>query len=105
MIEETEVLPYLYKALKDKAVNVRRTAGDCLSDLGFTEAMPELILSLSDPIRLVGCRAAMFLFGVGADSAFPALKTALNNLNFEVRMQLKMELVRFKEVKEAEASI
>lgn len=28
MIEEPEVLPYLYKALKDKAVNVRRTAGD-----------------------------------------------------------------------------
>src|SRR5699024_8895985 len=25
MIEEPEVLPYLYKALKDKAVNVRRT--------------------------------------------------------------------------------
>src|SRR5699024_4397997 len=38
MIEEPEVLPYLYKALKDKAVNVRRTAGDCLSDLGFKEA-------------------------------------------------------------------
>ena len=35
MIEEPEVLPYLYKALKDKAANVRRTAGDCLSDLGF----------------------------------------------------------------------
>ena len=35
MIKETEVLPLLYKALKDKTVTVRRTAGDCLSDLGF----------------------------------------------------------------------
>src|SRR5699024_10873556 len=43
MIEEPEVLPYLYKALKDNAINVRRTAGDCLSDLGFKEAIPEMI--------------------------------------------------------------
>ncbi len=35
MIEDKSVLPYLYKGLNDKTVTVRRTAGDCLSDLGF----------------------------------------------------------------------
>ena len=29
-----EVLPLLYKALLDRSVSVRRTAGDCLSDVG-----------------------------------------------------------------------
>ncbi|SDI27680.1 HEAT repeat-containing protein [Natribacillus halophilus] len=39
MIETKVTLPYLYKALKDRAVTVRRTAGDALSDLGEPEAM------------------------------------------------------------------
>ena len=38
MIEDKRVLPFIYKGLKDKTVTVRRTAGDCLSDLGFPEA-------------------------------------------------------------------
>ena len=28
----------MYKAIKDKSAAVGRTAGDCLSDLGFAEA-------------------------------------------------------------------
>ena len=86
-------------------MNVRRTAGDCLSDLGFTEAIPEMILSLSDPNRLVRWRAAMFLYEVGDESAIPALKKALDDPEFEVRMQVKIALDRIQEGKEAEGSI
>ena len=42
MIEDTLVLPCMYQALKDASAAVRRTAGDCLSDLGFPEAMEEM---------------------------------------------------------------
>ena len=38
MIEDKLVLPGMYQALKDTSAAVRRTAGDCLSDLGFAEA-------------------------------------------------------------------
>lgn len=105
MIEEPEVLPYLYKALKDKAANVRRTAGDCLSDLGFIEAMPEMIQALSDESRIVRWRAAMFLYEVGDETAVPALKAAEDDPEFEVRMQIKMALERIQGGKEAKGSI
>ncbi|MUV36757.1 Non-specific serine/threonine protein kinase [Lentibacillus sp. JNUCC-1] len=105
MIEEPDVLPYLYKAMKDSAVNVRRTAGDCLSDLGFKEAIPQMIESLSDPNRLVRWRAAMFLYETGDESALPALQKALNDLEFEVRMQAKMALARIEDGQAAEGSI
>lgn len=52
MIEEKEFLPYLYKGLRDKNPAVRRTAGDCLSDLGFKEALPEMENALNDPQKL-----------------------------------------------------
>ena len=86
-------------------MNVRRTASDCLSDLGFPEAIPEMILSLSDPNRLVRWRAAMFLYEVGDKSAIPALKKALDDPEFEVRMQVKIALDRIQKGKEAEGSI
>lgn len=105
MIEEPEVLPYLYKALRDKAANVRRTAGDCLSDLGFKEAMPEMIETLTDESRIVRWRAAMFLYEVGDDTAIPALKAAENDPEFEVRMQIKMALERIQGGEEAKGSI
>src|SRR5699024_7695006 len=97
MIEEPEVLPSLYKALKDKAVNVRRTAGDCLSDLGFTEAIPEMIKTLDDKSQIVRWRGAMFLYEVGDESAIPALEVALEETEFEERMQAKMALSRIQE--------
>lgn len=105
MIEEPEVLPYLYKALKDKAASVRRTAGDCLSDLGFKEAIPEMIKALSDESRIVRWRAAMFLYEVGDESAIPALKKAENDPEFEVRMQVKMALERIQRGEKAKGSI
>ena len=49
MIEDEAVLPYLYKGLNDKSPAVRRTAGDCLSDLGFKKALPEMENALDDP--------------------------------------------------------
>lgn len=105
MIEEPEVLPYLYKALKDSSVAVRRTAGDCISDLGFKEAMPEMIESLNDSSKLVRWRAAMYLYEVGDESAIPALKKALNDSEFEVRMQVKMALSRIEGGEEAKGSV
>ena len=47
MIEDKRVLPLLYKALQDKSVTVRRTAGDTLSDLGFIEAMEAMMEALT----------------------------------------------------------
>ena len=35
MIEDEAVVPALYKGVKDKSAAVRRTAGDCMSDLGL----------------------------------------------------------------------
>ena len=42
MIEEKKFCHTYIKALRDKNPAVRRTAGDCLSDLGFKEALPEM---------------------------------------------------------------
>ncbi|MEQ6391178.1 conserved virulence factor C family protein [Bacillaceae bacterium S4-13-58] len=105
MIEEPEVLPYVYKALKDSSVAVRRTAGDCISDLGFKEAMPEMIESLNDSSKLVRWRAAMYLYEVGDEGAIPALRKALNDSEFEVRMQVKMALSRIEGGEEAKGSV
>ena len=41
MIESKEILPYLYKGLNDQHPAIRRTAGDCISDLGYKEALPK----------------------------------------------------------------
>ena len=49
MIEDPKILPYIYQGLHDKSPAVRRTAGDCLSDLGFKEALPEMEKALDDP--------------------------------------------------------
>src|SRR5690625_7614462 len=51
MIEEPEVLPHIYKALKDKAVNVRRTAGNSPPHLGLRDAAPDAIAAPPDAIR------------------------------------------------------
>ena len=50
-------------------------------------------------------RAAMFLYEVGDESAIPALEKALDDPEFEVRMQAKMALARIQGGKEAEGSI
>ncbi|MCG0041259.1 HEAT repeat domain-containing protein, partial [Escherichia coli] len=77
-----------------KAVSVRRTAGDCLSDIGDPQAIPAMIKSLSDSSKLVRWRAAMFLYEVGDESAIEALRAAEDDPEFEVSLQVKMALER-----------
>lgn len=105
MIEDKSVLPLLYKALKDKAVSVRRTAGDCLSDLGFQEASDEMTKALSDSSKLVRWRAAMFLYEVGDERSLPALKTAEDDPEFEVSLQIKLAIERIEQGEEARGSV
>lgn len=105
LIEEPEVLPYVYKAMRDPAANVRRTAGDCLSDLGFKEAQGEMIKALQDDNRIVRWRAAMFLYELGDETAIEALEAAEDDPEFEVKMQIKMALERIRGGQKAEGSI
>ncbi|KRG12460.1 virulence factor [Virgibacillus soli] len=105
MIEDQRVLPLLYQGLRDKTVPVRRAAGDCLSDLGFPEAMHEASKALADKSRIVRWRAAMFLYEVGDESVLPALKEAENDPEFEVQLQIKMAIERIEEGQAAKGSI
>lgn len=105
MIETPAVLPLLYQALEDKTITVRRTAGDCLSDIGNPEAIPAMIKALKDPSKLVRWRAAMFLYEVGDESALPALKEAENDPEFEVSLQVKMAVERIEYGEEAKGSV
>ncbi|MDP4083527.1 MAG: conserved virulence factor C family protein [Bacillota bacterium] len=105
MIKDNAVLPLLFKALKDKAVIVRRTAGDCLSDLGFKEAQEKMTEALKDESKLVRWRAAMFLFEVGDEAVLPSLKSAQDDPEFEVRLQVKMAIERIEGGMEAKGSV
>lgn len=69
MIEDKAVIPYVEKALKDKSWAVRRTAGDCMSDLGFEGFEGAAIELLKDRNKLVRWRAAMFLYETGTEKA------------------------------------
>jgi len=96
----------LYEALADKAVNVRRTAGDCISDLGFTEAIPNMIETLKDKSRIVRWRGAMYLYEAGDESAIPALEEAsAEEPEFEVRMQIQLALERIQGGEKAKGSV
>src|SRR5699024_2429596 len=105
MIEDKRVLPLLYQGLHDKIVPVRRTAGDCMSDLGFVEAMDEMAKTLQDKSKIVRWRAAMFLFEVGDESVLPALKAAQDDPEFEVKIQINMAIERIEGGEEAKGSI
>ncbi|AOV07682.1 virulence factor [Sporosarcina ureilytica] len=105
MIEDKAVVPYIEKALKDKSWAVRRTAGDCMSDLGFEEFEEAAIELLQDRNKLVRWRAAMFLFETGTENALPALKDAENDPEFEVKLQIRMAIARISEGEEAQGSI
>ncbi|MDQ0255241.1 hypothetical protein J2S74_002623 [Evansella vedderi] len=105
MIEDEEVLPYLYEALKDSTVTVRRTAGDALSDIGSPKAIPAMAEALKDKNKLVRWRAAMFLYEVGDESAIPALKAAEEDPEFEVSLQVKLALARIEGGEEAKGSV
>ncbi|HFD7744018.1 TPA: HEAT repeat domain-containing protein, partial [Staphylococcus aureus] len=105
MIESKEILPYLYKGLRDKSPAVRRTAGDCISDLGYPEALPEMVLLLDDPQKIVRWRAAMFIFDEGNAEQLPALKAHINDNAFEVKLQIEMAISRIENGDQALGSV
>lgn len=105
MIEDEKVIPYIEKALDDKSWAVRRTAGDCMSDLGFTGFEPAAIKALQDKNKLVRWRAAMFLYETGTEKSLPALKAAMDDSEFEVKLQVKMAIARIEDGEDAKGSI
>ena len=89
--------------MRDKNPAVRRTAGDCLSDLGFKEALPEMENALNDPQKLyVG---AMFLFDEGGPEQLPSLKSHANDPAYEVKLQIEMAISRIENGDEALGSV
>ena len=76
-----------------------------MSDLGYVEAIPEMTQSLQDRNKLVRWRAAMFLYEVGDETAIPALEQAMDDPEFEVKMQAGMALERIKGGEEAKGSV
>ncbi|WP_336878017.1 conserved virulence factor C family protein [Staphylococcus nepalensis] len=105
MIEDEVVLPYLYKGLHDKSPGVRRTAGDCLSDLGFKQALPEMEKALSDPHKIVRWRAAMFMFDEAGPEQLPALREHADDSAYEVKLQIEMAITRIENGDEALGSV
>ncbi len=105
MIEDEAVIPYVERALRDKSWAVRRTAGDCMSDLGFEGFENAAIEALNDKNKLVRWRAAMFLYETGTEAALPALKEAENDAEFEVKLQIRMAIVRIAEGEDAKGSV
>ncbi|RIO70479.1 HEAT repeat domain-containing protein, partial [Staphylococcus haemolyticus] len=83
-----------YKGLHDKSPAVRRTAGDCLSDLGYKEALPEMEKALNDSQKIVRWRAAMFLFDEGGPEQLSSLKSHANDPAYEVKLQIEMAISR-----------
>ena len=105
MIESEKVVPFIEKALQDKSWAVRRTAGDCMSDLGFPDFEEAAMLSLQDKNKLVRWRAAMFLFETGSEKSLPALREAAEDPEFEVKLQINMAIERIEDGKDAKGSI
>lgn len=105
MIEDNAVLPYLYKGLHDKSPAVRRTAGDCLSDLGFKQALPEMEKALDDPQKIVRWRAAMFIFDEGGPEQLESLRAHENDSAYEVKLQIEMAIARIENGDEALGSV
>jgi HEAT repeat protein len=50
--------------------------------------------ALKDPSKIVRWRAARFLYEVGDSSALPALRAAVNDPEFEIRLQVKLAIER-----------
>lgn len=105
MIEDESVIPYIEKALQDKSWAVRRTAADCMSDLGFEGFERAAINLLKDKNKLVRWRAAMYLYETGTERALPALEEAQEDLEFEVKLQIRMAISRIEEGEKAQGSV
>lgn len=93
-----DAIPALCTAvLTDPHVGVRRTAGDALSDIGDPLAEPAMCEALQDANKLVRWRAARFLFDVGTNEALPFLERAINDNEFEVRLEVEAAIERIRE--------
>ena len=105
MIDDESVIPYMEKALLDKSPSVRRTAGDCMSDLGFPQFEDAMQTSLGDKNKLVRWRAAMFLYETGTEKSLPSLHQAKEDAEFEVKLQVNMAIARIEQGEEAKGSV
>ncbi|PTE43513.1 conserved virulence factor C family protein [Staphylococcus equorum] len=105
MVEDKAVLPYLFKGLNDKSPAVRRTAGDCLSDLGFKQALPEMEKALNDSQKIVRWRAAMFIFDEGGPEQLESLRAHADDPAYEVKLQIEMAISRIENGDEALGSV
>lgn len=105
MIESTDVFPYIYKGLHDQSPAVRRTAGDCISDLVFKEALPEMEKALADPQKIVRWRSAMFIFDEGNEKQLHSLKVHADDSAYGVKMQIEMAISRIENGDEALGSV
>lgn len=88
--------PLCQALLSDTSVGVRRTAGDALSDLGDVAAESAMCSALVDGNKLVRWRAARFLSEVGTSESIPSLENALDDPEFEVRLEAQTAIDRIK---------
>ena len=104
-VRNAQAMKLLYEALQDPSPIVRRTVGDTLSDIGDPEAAGPLAAALQDPNKLVRWRAARFLYEAGDEHMLPALRTAQDDAEFEVRLQIRMAIQRIESGEEAAGSV
>jgi hypothetical protein len=90
------VQPLMATVLNDEHVGVRRTAADALSDIGDVSAEPAMCKALKDKNKLVRWRAARFLCDIGTENALVYLETAVDDAEFEVRLEVEAALQRIK---------
>lgn len=105
-LKTAEAIELLFDALKDAAVVVRRTAGDALSDIGDPVAIGPMVETLGDASKIVRWRAARFLYEAGDETALDALRRiAVEEPEFEVRLQAEMAVARIERGEEAAGSV
>lgn len=92
-------------ALYDPSPIVRRTAGDVCSDKGDPSALPHMVRVLNDRNKLVRWRAARFLYECGGESELEALREALDEEEFEIRLQIELAIERIAHGGEAEGTV
>ncbi|MFC4354650.1 conserved virulence factor C family protein [Chryseomicrobium palamuruense] len=105
ILEDKLTIPHLTIALHDKNASIRRTAGDTMSDLGYPEFASAMEHALHDKSKLVRWRAAMFFYEVGDVSNLEALRSAEEDPEYEVRLQVKMAIARIEQGEEAKGSV
>ena len=84
---------------------MRRTAGDCMSDLGFPQFEQAMQNALNDKNKLVRWRAAMFLYETGTENSLPSLHLRKEDPEFEVKLQVNMAIARIEQGEEAKGSV